>query len=103
MHNIKEFEAHSNKMSDQIAGALVFACFLNPTIEKISFGYNYLRGCFAKTLSKTKIVRTIKLMTSIRGPGMIGHGVALEKLGEISDYHGKSIEGPGDNFLSGIN
>ena len=46
MHEVKEFEAYSNKMSDQISGALLFAVFLNPSITKISFGYNYLRGCF---------------------------------------------------------
>lgn len=46
MHDIKEFEANSNKLSDQLSGALLMAIFVNPSIRGIFFGYNFLRGCF---------------------------------------------------------
>ena len=61
MHEIKEFEANSNKLSDQLSGALLMAIFVNPSIRGISIGYNFLRGCFCATLAKLIAMQPDKL------------------------------------------
>ena len=49
---VKEIDLSNNKIHDQISGAFLLATFCNPNIIRINFGYQYLRGVFAKTLVK---------------------------------------------------
>ena len=52
MTDIKELEFINNQMTDLVAGCLLLAVFIHPSIKKITIAYNYLRATFAKTLKR---------------------------------------------------
>ena len=52
MIEVTELELHNNQLTDPVAGMLALAFFMNPSLTRLSVGYNYLRSTFTKTLAK---------------------------------------------------
>ena len=48
--DINEVELKNNQMLDSVSGAIVLACFANPSLKRITITYNFMRMSFSKTL-----------------------------------------------------
>ena len=71
--NVQEVEFRNNGITDGVAAAIVMACFANPSITRISFGYNYLRHSCGRTIRKLTAllpekIQYLNLMGSTSNP-----------------------------------
>ena len=52
MLDFVEIEFQNNQINDNIAAALIFAIFANPSVRRITIAYNFMKSGLTKSLSK---------------------------------------------------
>ena len=79
MTSINELELHNNQLQDAMGALFALAFFANPSLKRISVGYNYMRQAFSRSLSKLICAQPHKI-THLSTMGSVTFSDHLEPL-----------------------